>query len=98
MQELPTYKANFLFKNKNTQDFNKTTRVVPQEPIVLIDNINLYLNCLGSVKDVLKWSCHTHIMLFSVTLQCMFIRTSEVFFAKKTTSIFLSKKTTPFQE
>ena len=25
-----------------------------QEPIVLIDNINLYLNCLGSMKDVLK--------------------------------------------
>ena len=59
IQELPTNKPNFFFKG--TQDFNQTTHVWPQEPIVFIDNINLHLNCLGSVKDVFKWSHHGHI-------------------------------------
>ena len=55
MQELPTNKPNFLFF-KNTQDFNQTTHLGPQEPIGFIDNIILHFNCLGSVKDVFKWS------------------------------------------
>ena len=54
MEELPTNKSNFLFKNK--QDFNQTTHVGPQEPIVFIDNINLHLNCLGSVNDLFNFS------------------------------------------
>ena len=78
---------------KNHQDFNQTTHVGPQEPIVFGDNINLYLNCLGSMKDVLKWSCHSHIMLFSVTSQCMLTELQK-FFCNKTTSIFLSRKHT----
>ena len=90
MQDLPTNKANFLFKN--TLDFNQTTHVGPQEPIVLIDNINLYLNCLSSVKDVLKCSCHAHILLFSVTSQCMLNKPQKYFLQNKNTSIFLSRK------
>ena len=91
MWELPTNKANFLFKN--TQDFNQTTHVGPQEPIVLIDNINLYLNCLGSMKDVLKWSCSTHIMFFFLSHFTVYAyQTSEIFLTKKTTSNFSFKK------
>ena len=54
MWELPTNKPSFLFKN--TQDFNQTTDVGPQEPISFIDNINLYFNCLGFVQDDFKRS------------------------------------------
>ena len=96
MWELPTNKANFLFKN--TQDFNQTTHVGPQEPIVLIDNINLYLNCLGSMKDVLKWWCGTHIMFFfSVTSQCMLIKPRKYFVQKKHFN-FSFKKTHYFKD
>ena len=66
MQELPTNKTNFLFEN--TKDFNQTIHGRPQDPIVFIHNISLYFNCLGSVKDVFKWSCHGHIMHFSAVL------------------------------
>ena len=58
MQELPT--NNFLFEN--TQDFSQTTYVGPQDPIVFIDNICLYFNCLGSVQNVFKMSWNGHIM------------------------------------
>ena len=91
MQDLPTNKANFLFKN--TLDFNQTTHVGPQEPIVLIDNINLYLNCLSSVKDVLKCSCHAHILLFAVTSQCMLNKPQKYFLQKKKHFNFSFKKT-----
>ena len=63
MQELPTINNDFLFEN--SQDFNQTTHGKPQDPIVFIDNISLYLNCISSVKCVFKWSCHGHIMPFS---------------------------------
>ena len=60
MQELSTNKTNFLLNNK--QDFNHTTHGGPQDPIVFIDNISLYFNCLDSVQDVFKWSQNGHIM------------------------------------
>ena len=41
MWELPTNKTNFLFEN--SRDFNQTTHGGPQESIVIIDNIILYL-------------------------------------------------------
>ena len=56
MQELQTNRPNFLFKN--IQDFNQSTDVGTQEPIVFIDNINLYFNCLSFVQDVFKGSCN----------------------------------------
>ena len=52
MQELPTNKANFLFKN--TYDFNWTRHAAPHLPIVFIDNIILYFNYLAFVLHVLQ--------------------------------------------
>ena len=63
MREWPTIKTDFLFEN--SQDFNRTTHARPQHPIVFIDNISLYFNCISSVKYVFKWSCHGHVMPFS---------------------------------
>ena len=63
MLELPTIKIDFLFEN--SQDFNQTTHARPQHPIVFIHNISLYFNCISSVKYVLKWSSHCHVMSFS---------------------------------
>ena len=57
MLELPTIKTDFLFEN--SQDFNQTTHARPQHPIVFIDNISLYFNCISSVKYVFKWSRHS---------------------------------------
>ena len=56
MWELATNKPNFLFKN--TKDFNQTTHVGPQEPIIIIDNIILYFNYLIFVQHVFKRSCN----------------------------------------
>ena len=61
MLELPTIKTDFLFEN--SQDFYQTTHVViTTHPIVFIDIISLYFNCIGSVKicfqKVMSWSCH----------------------------------------
>ena len=56
MWELATNKPNFLFKN--TKDFNQTTHVGPQEPIVIIDNIILYFNYLIFMQHVFKRSCN----------------------------------------
>ena len=64
MLELPTIKTDFLFEN--LQDFNQTTHARPQHPIVFIDSISLYFNCISSVKYLFKWSHHSHIMPFSV--------------------------------
>ena len=64
MLELPTIKTDFVFEK--SQDFNQTTHARPQDPIVFIHNISLYFNCISSVKYVFKWSCHGHIMPFSV--------------------------------
>ena len=64
MLELPTIKTDFLFEN--SQDFDQTTHARPQQPIVFIDIISLYFNCIGSVKYVFKRSHHGHIMPFSV--------------------------------
>ena len=89
MQELPTNKPNFLFKN--TQDFIQTTHIGPQEPIVFINNINLHLNCLDSVKDDFKWSHHSHIMLFFSHMMVYAYRTSEIFFAKKPLQFFFQE-------
>ena len=63
MWELPTIKTDLLFENSH--DFNQTTHGRPQDPIVFIHNISLYFNYISSVKDVLKWSHHSHIMPFS---------------------------------
>ena len=63
MQELPTIKTDFLFEN--SQDFNQTTHAGPEHPIVFIDNISLFFNCISSVKYVFKWSYHSHVMPFS---------------------------------
>ena len=64
MLELPTIKTDFLFEN--SQDFDQTTHARPQHPIVLIDIISLYFNCIGSVKYVFKRSHHSHVMPFSM--------------------------------
>ena len=64
MLELPTIKTDFLFEN--SQDFDQTTHARPQQPIVFIDIISLYFNCIGSVKYVFKRSCHRHVMPFSM--------------------------------
>ena len=63
MLELPTIKTDFLFEN--SQDFDQTTHARPQHPIVFIDIISLYFNCIGSVKYVFKRSRHSHVMPFS---------------------------------
>ena len=59
MLELPTIKTDFLFEN--SQDLDQTTHARPQQPIVFIDIISLYFNCIGSVKcfqKVTSWSRH----------------------------------------
>ena len=56
MLELPTIKTDFLFEN--SQDFNQTTHARPQHPIVFIDIISFYFNCIGSVKYIFKRSHH----------------------------------------
>ena len=63
MLELPIIKTDFLFEN--SQDFNQTTHARPQHPIVFIDIISLYFNCISSVKYLFNWSCHGHVMPFS---------------------------------
>ena len=65
MLELATIKTDFLFEN--SQDFDQTTHARPQQPIVFIDIISLYFNCIGSVKYVFKRSCHGH-------MSCLFPR------------------------
>ena len=54
MWELPTNKANFIFKN--TQDFNQTTHVGPQELNVFTDNISFYFYPIISIKNLMKQS------------------------------------------
>ena len=60
-----------------------------QDPIVFIHSISSYFNYLGSVKDVLKWSHHGHITIFSDT----WCRASEIFFANKQLQIFFKENT-----
>ena len=62
MQDLPTNKANFVFKN--TQDFNQTTHVGPQDPNVFIDNISFYFYAIISIKNLMKQSCNDASQLF----------------------------------
>ena len=62
MQELPTNKANFILKN--TQDFNQTTHVVPQEHNVFTDNISFYFYAIISIKNLMKMSCNGTSQLF----------------------------------
>ena len=64
MLELQTIKTDFLFEN--SQDFDQTTHARPEQPIVFIDIISLYFNCIGSVKYVFKKSRHSHVMPFSM--------------------------------
>ena len=52
MQELPTNKAYFYFKN--TQDFYQTTHVGPQELNVFTDNISFYFYAIISIKKLMK--------------------------------------------
>ena len=63
MWELPTIETNFLFED--SQDFNQTKQGRSQDPNVFIHNISLYFKCISSVKYVLKWSCHSHVIPFS---------------------------------
>ena len=67
MLELPTIKTDFLFKN--SQDFKQTTHARPQHPIVFIDIISLYFNCISSVKYLFKrsWSQSHHAFFCSMT-------------------------------
>ena len=87
MQELPTNKTNFLFKN--TQDVNLTRHAAPHFPIIFIDNIILYFNYLTFVLHVFKWSCNAHITFFSNTSKCMLIKPQK-FLCKKKPWIFIS--------
>ena len=57
MWELPTNKANFLFKNM--QDFNQTTHVGPQELNVFMHNISFYFHAIISVNNLMKQSCNS---------------------------------------
>ena len=95
MQELPTIKTNFLFKN--SQDFNQTTHAGPYLPIVFTDNIILYFNYLVFVLHVSKG----HVMLtyhfFLVTSQCMLIEPQK-YFCKKKHFNFSFKKTHHFKD
>ena len=50
MWELPTNKDNFLFKN--TQDFNQTAHVGPQELNVFTDNISFHFYAIISIKKL----------------------------------------------
>ena len=63
MLDLQTIKTDFLFEN--SQDFNQTAHARPQHPIVFINNISLYFNCISSVKYLFKSSRHGHVMPFS---------------------------------
>ena len=62
---LPTSKPNFLFEN--TQDFNQTTHLGPQEPIVFIDNISLYFYAISSVHNLIEeWQIVTSVKYFNM--------------------------------
>ena len=50
MWELPTNKDNFLLKN--TQDFNQTAHVEPQELNVFTDNISFHFYAIISIKKI----------------------------------------------
>ena len=52
MQDLPTNKANFLFKNM--QDFNQTMHVGPQDPNVFTDNISFYFYAIMAISTQSK--------------------------------------------
>ena len=68
MLELPIIKTDFLFEN--SQDFDQTTHARPQHPIVFIDIISLYFNCIGSVKYVFqKVMSRSHHAFFCGTTQ-----------------------------
>ena len=71
MQELQTNRPSFLIKN--THDFNQNRDVGPQEPIVFIDNINLYFNCLSFVQDVFKGS-YNGMSQRGVRIQIFFVK------------------------
>ena len=73
MLDLPTIKTDFLFEN--SQDFNQTTHARPQHPIVFIDNISLYFNCISSVKYV----SNGHVTVMS----CLFLRYDQSTLPKK---------------
>ena len=57
MWDLPTNKANFLFKNM--QDYTQTIHVGPQDPNVFTDNISFYFYAIISIKKfnetVMQW-------------------------------------------
>ena len=52
MQELHTNRPNFLFKT--TEDFNHTSHVAPQGPIVFINNIRFYFNYCYYVSKLME--------------------------------------------
>ena len=53
MLELPTIKTDFLFENTHRISI-QTTHARPQHPIVFIDIISFYFNCIGSVKYIFQ--------------------------------------------
>ena len=71
MQEWPTNKPNFLFKE--TQDFNNIIHIGPQEAIVFTDNISVYLDCFCSVQDMFKWLSNGHVIVYAVEPQNFFV-------------------------
>ena len=60
-------KANFIFKN--TQDFNQTTHVGPQELNVFTDNISFYFYAIISIKNLTKQSHNSMSRLFQHSLK-----------------------------
>ena len=52
MQELNTNRPNFLFKI--IQDFNHTSHVAPQGPIVFINNIRFYFDYSYFVSKLME--------------------------------------------
>ena len=67
MRELPTNKANFIFKN--TQDFNQTTHAGPHDLNVFTDNISFYFYPIISIKNLIKQSCNVMSRLFQHSLK-----------------------------
>ena len=65
MWELPTNKANFIFK----KDCNQTTHVGPQELNVFTDNISFYFYPIISIKKLMKQSCNGTSRLFQCSLK-----------------------------
>ena len=61
MRELPTNKANFIFKNM--KDYNQSTHVGPQELNVFTDNVSFNFYPIISINKLMKQSCNSTLWL-----------------------------------